>query len=70
MKVDLQPFDHEECSEKYSLLEIYLKETQICVGGEKNKDSCNGDSGGPLMMTTNGTVWFAAGIVSYGVGCG
>lgn len=37
----------------------------ICAGGEPNKDSCDGDSGGALMnMTADG--WTAFGIVSFG----
>ncbi|XP_066248818.1 ovochymase-like [Euwallacea similis] len=70
LKVDLSVFDKEVCREKFkSLLDLDIHESQICAGGEKMKDSCNGDSGGPLMMN-NGTHFLAAGLVSYGVGCG
>ncbi|KAJ3647402.1 hypothetical protein Zmor_019281 [Zophobas morio] len=44
--------------------EITLQESQICAGGEKGKDTCTGDSGGPLMY--RGIRWYIAGIVSYG----
>nr|XP_023021634.1 serine protease 7-like [Leptinotarsa decemlineata] len=70
MKVDIPPYDKQNCQEKYSLWGIRIADTQLCAGAEGGKDSCTGDSGGPLMMTPNGTVWFAAGIVSYGIGCG
>ena len=43
---------------------------QICAGlPEGGKDSCGGDSGGPLMVLQNGT-YKQAGIVSFGEGCG
>lgn len=49
---------------------VALNSAQICAGGEKDKDSCKGDSGGPLMdlyADENGTVnWYSIGIVSYG----
>ncbi|XP_050312699.1 phenoloxidase-activating factor 1-like isoform X2 [Anthonomus grandis grandis] len=69
LKVDLVPFDKQECQEKFDMLNLEIDNTQICAGGEKLKDSCNGDSGGPLM-TFNGTNYFASGLVSYGIGCG
>lgn len=43
---------------------------QICVGGMKNRDTCQGDSGGPLMVEKANGRWYAAGVVSFGVGCG
>ncbi|XP_066150915.1 ovochymase-like [Euwallacea fornicatus] len=70
LKVNLSVFDKEVCKEKFkSLLDLDIHESQICAGGERMKDSCNGDSGGPLMMY-NGSHFLAAGLVSYGVGCG
>ena len=42
----------------------------MCAGGEKGKDSCRGDSGGPLMTIVLDKYriphWVAAGLVSFG----
>lgn len=38
---------------------------QLCAGGEKNKNACRGDSGGPLMYS-EGNKWTLTGIVSFG----
>ncbi|CAK1589514.1 unnamed protein product [Parnassius mnemosyne] len=38
---------------------------QVCAGGEVGKDSCKGDSGGPLMYE-NGKLFEVVGIVSFG----
>ncbi|KAF2901168.1 hypothetical protein ILUMI_05019 [Ignelater luminosus] len=47
---------------------------RICAGGERGKDSCYGDSGGPLMgLFTGENVkprYYQEGIVSRGNGCG
>ncbi|XP_026465376.1 trypsin alpha-like [Ctenocephalides felis] len=63
-QVDLQVADHDDCYIAY-MAHLDLAESQICAtvpGGVK--DSCTGDSGGPL--TENGVV---VGIVSFGVRC-
>lgn len=42
-----------------------LEEGQICAGGQAGKDSCRGDSGGPLMYE-NGRIDEIIGIISFG----
>jgi len=53
-----------------------LEDTQLCAGGERGKDSCKGDSGGPLYLKAvipssgrvgfSNTPWYLIGVVSYG----
>ncbi|MCB1755177.1 MAG: serine protease [Gammaproteobacteria bacterium] len=46
-----------------------ITSTQMCAGEQAGgKDSCSGDSGGPLMIEENGE-YVQAGIVSFGNGC-
>lgn len=44
---------------------LVLGNGQLCAGGEAGKDSCKGDSGGPLMYAT-GKLFEAVGVVSFG----
>lgn len=68
LKVQLKLRNHAECVKQYELLDIHLIESQFCAG-EYMKDACSGDSGGPIMLKVH-DAWYAAGIVSFGVGCG
>lgn len=46
-----------------------VNDYQICAGGVEGKDSCDGDSGGPLMYERtykNHQYYYAAGVVSFG----
>ncbi|KAF2896027.1 hypothetical protein ILUMI_10148 [Ignelater luminosus] len=61
-----------ECTAVYKT-RVNIGVGQLCAGGEQGKDSCKGDSGGPLMVldaTTNYNL-YVVGVVSYGlVKCG
>ncbi|XP_058061500.1 CLIP domain-containing serine protease B4-like [Anopheles bellator] len=59
------------CQQSYPRADI--DGTQVCAGGDANKDSCRGDSGGPLMYNGNsdkGPLMYLAGVVSFGRKCG
>lgn len=45
-----------------------ITEAMICGGPQMNTDACNGDSGGPLMVSSSGA-WVQIGIVSFGFRC-
>lgn len=70
LKTAIKINDFSLCVQKYSALNnIRLESTQLCGGGHAGTDTCNGDSGGPLMFQdiVNGRpVYFVAGIVSFG----
>ncbi|ODM92499.1 Chymotrypsin-like elastase family member 2A [Orchesella cincta] len=60
---------HDECSQKYSgHAPAGIGEGMLCAGGS-GKDSCRGDSGGPLTINSRSQAQ-EVGIVSFGVGCG
>ncbi|RVE51742.1 hypothetical protein evm_003545 [Chilo suppressalis] len=67
LHVDLPYVNQNECQVAYnqSRRKAALWQGQICAGGEKDKDSCRGDSGGPLMYE-NGRTWESIGIISFG----
>lgn len=45
-----------------------LPSSAICAG-DKERDACDGDGGGPLVCRQAG-VWVQHGVVSFGIGCG
>ncbi|KAK4875505.1 hypothetical protein RN001_011927 [Aquatica leii] len=72
LKVNLPVQPNSKCE---SALEDKLTIKQLCVGGQNGKDTCGGDSGGPLMnyyfdKTTGDIRWYLVGIVSFGYECG
>ena len=61
----------EECATAYppDSRDAFLAASMFCAGElEGGTDACNGDSGGPLLVPF-GSVWLAAGVVSWGIGC-
>lgn len=70
-KTEIRFHNYTECKNIYSAHKKYFNEKVICAGGEIGKDSCYGDSGGPLIRKLDNT-WVLDGIVSDGIGgsCG
>ncbi|KAH8250408.1 hypothetical protein KR026_012380 [Drosophila bipectinata] len=69
-KLNLAVTDHATCRRKFATRNIKLIESQLCAGGEFYKDSCDGDSGGPLMREGFNNAWYQEGVVSFGNRCG
>ncbi|TDG45024.1 hypothetical protein AWZ03_008585 [Drosophila navojoa] len=67
LKLRIPYVSSENCSKMLDLYGVRLGPKQLCAGGEKAKDTCAGDSGGPLMFfDRQHSRWVAYGIVSYG----
>lgn len=59
--------DHAECVKQiYSEYIIRIGSGQLCAGGMIGKDSCGGDSGGPLTIDMGFGRKALLGIVSFG----
>ncbi|EAA08404.4 AGAP003246-PA [Anopheles gambiae str. PEST] len=70
LKVELTVQDPSRCRQIYRGINIALKASQMCAGGLQGKDTCTGDSGGPLMAKSAGA-WYLIGVVSFGLSkCG
>lgn len=66
--VDIPVWDHDECVDAMTQP---VHETNICAASKTGgKDSCKGDSGGPLMYQARSKRWENVGIVSWGNKCG
>ncbi|XP_055634923.1 CLIP domain-containing serine protease B4-like [Toxorhynchites rutilus septentrionalis] len=65
LKVTLPGQNMTKCVSAFARANVTFTNNQLCVGGIRGKDSCRGDSGGPLMVIINNR-WHLAGIVSLG----
>ncbi|XP_055542961.1 serine protease easter-like [Wyeomyia smithii] len=69
--VGVKGVSQQHCRRQY--LTANIDDRQICAGEESGKDSCKGDSGGPLMdmvVSESSVVYYLSGIVSFGKRCG
>ncbi|CAG9860519.1 unnamed protein product [Phyllotreta striolata] len=65
--VNLDVMNLRECQNTY--IDYNITKAQICVGAGEGHDTCEGDSGGPVMkeLKLNGEYrWYTIGIVSFG----
>ena len=78
-ELDLEVIPNDECTNEYrhsfikrnfspdQAATFSISNTQICAKGPSfGKDSCRGDSGGPLMSTNSNGQWVINGVVSFG----
>lgn len=76
MHVQVPVISNVRCSAAYSAYNREIVDSQLCAGGVPDKDSCSGDSGGPLMSADvklkDGAIhYYVVGVVSFGaVMCG
>ena len=72
LKVRLPKYGLEKCKANYMKrnpeTKSYIFDVLICYGGQGGKDTCSGDSGGPLITYKNGRAYLI-GTVSFGVEC-
>ncbi|KAK5639144.1 hypothetical protein RI129_011636 [Pyrocoelia pectoralis] len=67
-EVSIPIWSNNDCRTKYGpAAPGGIVEHMLCAG-QASRDSCSGDSGGPLMV--NDGKWVQVGIVSWGIGCG
>lgn len=72
LKLEVPFVSQSSCGRLFSRAGVTLRSGQICAGGEEGRDSCRGDSGGPLMNTFRDDAgqWYLEGVVSFGNSCG
>ena len=64
--VEVEVMDEDKCRVDLR----YKRNLMICAGvHEGGKDSCHGDSGGPLMVRGDNGKPVLIGVVSFGMGC-
>ncbi|KAF5271716.1 hypothetical protein FQA39_LY08039 [Lamprigera yunnana] len=49
LKLDVPVVSNQNCSIVYRSESVTISDSHLCAGGLKGRDSCKGDSGGPLM---------------------
>jgi len=68
-EVTVKIWDNKVCKETYGNAAPGGIEPHMLCAGQKGKDSCSGDSGGPMQIGS-GSTWTQIGVVSWGIGCG
>ncbi|XP_034237604.1 CLIP domain-containing serine protease 14D-like, partial [Thrips palmi] len=71
LKLAVPVVSNADCQPVYQKAAVRLSSGgQLCAGGAQGRDSCNGDSGGPLMgpdLHESGDIrWFSTGVVAFG----
>jgi len=70
-QLEVPMISHQTCVSAFEKFLTAITQNMVCAGYvEGGKDSCSGDSGGPLMCRiSQGSPWQQVGVVSFGKGC-
>ncbi|XP_054715340.1 transmembrane protease serine 9-like [Uloborus diversus] len=69
-QVVLPIVDRDTCNQKYDASSTYKPIfSQMICAGQKGRDTCQADSGGPLFQTDDHGVSTLVGVTSFGIGC-
>merc|ERR1711893_347737 len=68
-EITFKVWDNTECNNIYGSNAPGGIQPHMLCAGKQGKDSCMGDSGGP-MVRGSGNKWEQIGIVSWGIACG
>lgn len=67
-QLTMKIWNNDKCKRTYgSTAPAGIKDTMLCAG-QKGKDSCSGDSGGPFSVPNSNGRWEQVGVVSWGIG--
>lgn len=68
LTTELPLWSNQRCTKAYGL--FHEPALMLCAAPRRgNRDVCNGDSGGPLLVRDPAGAWRLVGIVSFGIGC-
>lgn len=65
LRVEINGKSNDLCDKVFGKANVTLTENHLCVGGDAGRDSCKGDSGGPLLRLVLNN-WYQVGVVSFG----
>ncbi|KAF5293939.1 hypothetical protein FQA39_LY13644 [Lamprigera yunnana] len=69
LKVEIAVTSRDNCQRTYENTQAQLTDRQICAGGQNRRDSCGGDSGGPIQRIdsyNDDARYVQYGVVSFG----
>jgi len=66
--LSVQIYGLNACKTTFAKYKKRVDENNICAGGKKGKDACQGDSGSPLFLEVDGR-YRVIGLVSWGLSC-
>ncbi len=71
MQVEIPLVSQETCQQAYASMRAVIDARTLCAGlPQGGKDSCSGDSGGPMVVRGADGGYRQVGVVSWGKGCG